>query len=135
MQLDFTLAPSSESIDWLTQNINDEPGTFSQAYPFAFFMRDGPKALVAGCNGSVIFGSIYTDQLWVAKDYRRRGLGKQLMEAVHTYGKSLGCLFATVNSMSFQHTRAFYESLGYSLEYERSGYAGGASCLFFKKYL
>lgn len=133
MQLEFSLSPSSEDIHYLTEAMNAEPGTPGKAYPFAFFMRDALAQLIAGCNGSVIFGSIYTDQLWVDQQYRPQGLGKQLMEAVHAYGKKMSCSFANVHTMSFQKTRGFYENLGYSLEYERPGYAEGASCLCFRK--
>jgi hypothetical protein len=47
-------------------------------------------------------GSIYTDQLWVHPGSRKKGLGHQLMEAVHDYGRKLGCRIATVATMSFQ---------------------------------
>ncbi len=133
MQLEFTLSPALEDIGYLTEAINAEPGVPDKAYPFAFFMREEQGQIIAGCNGSVIFGSIYTDQLWVDRQYRRQGLGKQLMAAVHAYGKKVGCNFASVHTMSFQNTRGFYESLGYTLEYERPGYLGGASCLCLKR--
>jgi len=40
---------------------------------------------------------------------------------------------ATLFTMSFQGARTFYEKLGYKLEYERKGYASGASLLFLKR--
>jgi GNAT superfamily N-acetyltransferase len=80
--------------------------------PFAFFIRDEKNQIIAGCNGSVIFGSIYTDQLWVHPDHRKNGLGHQLMEAVHDYGRRSGCSMATVATMSFQGAKSFYEKLG-----------------------
>lgn len=73
-------------------------------------MRDEHNQIIAGCNGSVIFGSIYTDQLWVHPDHRRIGLGHQLMEAVHDYGRKSECSMATVATMSFQGAKTFYEN-------------------------
>jgi GNAT superfamily N-acetyltransferase len=135
MNIEFTLAPSSKDIDFLTQKINEENSELGEAHPFAFFIRDESDNIIAGCNGSIIFGSIYTDQLWVHLDHRKQGLGHQLMEAVHDYGRKLGCSMATVNTMSFQDARAFYEKLGYIVDFERFGYNKNSSLLFMKKEL
>ncbi len=121
-----------EDIDFLTEKINDETPEYGNAYPFAIFVRD--KEIIAGCNGSIIYGTIYTDQLWVHPDYRSRGLGKELMEKVHAYGKQEGCALATVATMSFQAAH-FYQKLGYIEDFARPGYVKNSSCLFFSKSL
>ena len=112
MEIEFTNYPDTTDLDLLTQKINQESESFGAAYPFSFFIRDEAKNIIAGCNGSVIFGCIYTDQLWVDINYRKKGLGKQLINAVHEYGKKSGCSMATVNTMSFQNGKTFYEKLG-----------------------
>lgn len=134
-KIEFTKMPSTTDIDFLTQKINEETPEFGASYPFAFFITDEHNNIIAGCNGSVIFGSIYTDQLWVHKEYRKRGLGNKLMEAVHEYGRENGCLIGTVSTMSFQHAKEFYEKLGYVCDFERHGYEAHSSCLFMKKKL
>ena len=83
----------------------------------------------------MIFGSIYTDQLWVHPAHRTNGLGHQLMEAVHDYGRKLGCRIATVATMSFQGAKTFYKKLGYGLDFERPGYAQNSCCYFMRKEL
>ena len=88
VNIQYTSTPASEDIDFLTQKINQETPEFGEVNPFAFFIRDERNQIIAGCNGSVIFGSIYTDQLWVHPNYRKNGLGHQLMEAVHDYGRT-----------------------------------------------
>jgi GNAT superfamily N-acetyltransferase len=133
--LEFTTSPVTADIDFLTQKINEESTDFGLATPFAFFMRDERGNLIAGANGSVIFGCIYTDQLWVDKNYRRSGLGKKLMDHVHEYGRKAGCRIATVNTMSFQSGKDFYEKLGYSVDFECFGYKQNSSCLFMRKEL
>ncbi|WP_371219443.1 GNAT family N-acetyltransferase [Orientia tsutsugamushi] len=90
---------------------------------------------MAGCNGSVIFGSIYTDQLLVHPAHRKNGLGHKLMEAVHDYGRKSGCLIATVATMSFQGAKTFYEKMGYLVDFERSGYTHSFSCILLKRSL
>ncbi len=131
--IEFISSPTATDIDFLTQKINQETPEFGEARPFAFCIRDDQNQIIAGCNGSVIFGSIYTDQLWVNPNHRNKGLGKQLMAAVHEYGGKVGCSMATVATMSFQGVKAFYEKLGYVSDFEREGYTGNASCLFMRK--
>lgn len=135
MKLEFTTSPVATDIDFLTKKINQETPEFGEAHPFAFFIRDEKNQIIAGCNGSVVFGSIYTDQLWVHPDHRSIGLGHQLMEAVETYGRKSGCRIATVATMSFQGAKTFYEKLGYISDFERPGYTRGSICHFMRKEL
>ena len=135
MSLEHTSTPATEDIDFLTQKINQETLSFGEAHPFAFFIRDDKNKIIAGCNGSVIFGSIYTDQLWVHPAHRKNGLGHKLMEAVHDFGRRSGCRIATVATMSFQGAKTFYEKLGYVSDFERPGYTQNSSCIFLKRSL
>jgi GNAT superfamily N-acetyltransferase len=135
MNIEFTSIPASEDIDFLTQKINQETPEFGEAHPFAFFIRDEKNQIIAGCNGSVIFCSIYTDQLWVHPAHRRSGVGHQLMDAVHDYGRKSGCSMATVTTMSFQGAPSFYEKLGYVQDFKRTGYVNGSNCIFMRKAL
>ena len=146
INIEYTSTPTSADIDFLTQKINQETPDFGSAHPFAFFVRDEHNQIIAGCNGSVIFGSMYTDQLWVHPDHRKKGLGHKLMEAVHDYGRKSGCAMATVATMSFHQptpkgfgltrgAKAFYEKLGYISDFERHGYTQNSSCIFLKRSL
>ncbi|MFM8454515.1 MAG: GNAT family N-acetyltransferase [Gammaproteobacteria bacterium] len=145
VNIQYISTPASADIDFLTQKINQETPEFGEAHPFAFFIRsayakassdmDEKNQIIAGCNGSVIFGSIYTDQLWVHPDHRKNGFGHQLMEAVHDYGRRSGCSMATVATMSFQGAKTFYEKLGYVSDFDRPGYTQNSSCIFLKRSL
>mgnify|MGYP000912484932 CR=1 FL=1 len=136
MNIILTEEPQSEDIDFLTHAINQEASKeYGSAHPFAFFARSEDNNIIAGCNGSVIYGTIYTDQLWVDAKHRKTGLGRMLMERVHEYGLIKGCKIATVATMSFQGAQNFYEKLGYTVDYARAGYANGATCLFLSKRL
>ena len=133
--IERSLSLSNPDIDFLSQQINQETPAFGSAYPFGFFVRDDQNSIIAGCNGSVVFGVIYSDQLWVHSDYRKQGYARKLMESVHDYGREVGCTMATVQTMDFQNARLFYENMGYVCDFERPGYAKGSKCLFLKKYL
>lgn len=135
MQIIHTDNPSSIDVNFLTHKINQEKPEYGSAYPFAFFMRDENEHIVAGCNGSVVYGSIYTDQLWVSPTHRRKKLAVTLMEKVHDYGIENGCTMAVVATMSFQGVVSFYERLGYTIDFKREGYAHQSACYFLIKSL
>ncbi|GAB4232781.1 MAG: hypothetical protein Tsb0021_11530 [Chlamydiales bacterium] len=132
-KIEFNKNPSSDDIDFLTRKINDETVEFGSAYPFGIFIRDDDNNLIAGANGFVIYGSIYTDQLWVKKECRGQGYGREIMDKVHEFGKSEGCKIATVQTMDFQNVANFYRKLGYRTDFKRPGYTSGSSCIFMKK--
>lgn len=115
--------------------INNENAKWPNCEPFGFQINANDGTLVAGCNGFVLFGTIYTDQLWVHPNYRKQGLATQLMNQVHTYGLQKECVMATVNTMSFQNALNFYLKLGYQIEFERQGHTNNSTCYFLKKEL
>lgn len=122
----YLIEPITPSeIETITHAINAETPDFGQAYAFGFAMRNPAGEMIAGVNGSVIYGVVYTDQLWVHPSYRKQGLGRALMEHVEAYGREQGCTMATVATMSFQHAQRFYETLGYQVDFVREGYVGG----------
>ena len=126
---------SSTDIDFLTTMINQETKEFGDACSFAFCIPSEDSRIIAGCNGSIIYGSIYTDQLWVHPDHRKRGLGQRLMNHVHDHGRKQGCTMATVNTMGFQNAEKFYQKLGYEVDFIRHGYINNSHYLFLKKML
>lgn len=134
VQFETTTSPTTQEIDFLTQKMNEETASKGKAYPFAITAREESGEVVAGCNGSVIFGSIYTDQLWVHSSYRGKGIGAKLMEKVHEFGREKGCNLATVTTMSFQ-APGFYKKLGYQVDFSREGYDKNALCIFMSKHL
>lgn len=135
MKIEFSSTPKEQDIALLSQGINQEIPDYQAPHPFAFFIYEENGEMIAGANGSVIFGAIYTEQLWVHSKHRKKGLASQLMEEIHQYGRKEGCQLATVTTMSFQDAQVFYEKLGYTVDFERPGYIDGAKAIFLRKKL
>lgn len=138
LTIDRIQSLSYEEIDFLTEQMNEEAqslGIFTEAFPFSFSVRGACGNILAGCQGALEYGAIYTDKLWVHPDCRNQGLGRVMMEKVHSLGRESGCALAAVLTMNFQGTRRFYEQLGYVCDLERPGYANNSVCLFLKKAL
>lgn len=132
LKFEITEFPNPEDEDFLTKKINEETPNQGYAVGFAVFIRDNKDVIVAGGNGSIIYGSIYTDQLWIRPELRRQGIGERLMSYVEEYGKKKGCTLSTVTTMSFQAPK-FYLYLGYKIDFSREGYNQGSSCIFMSK--
>jgi GNAT superfamily N-acetyltransferase len=62
---------------------------------------------------------IEPDNVFILPEYRRLGYGKQLLEWVYRYGKSLGCIASELNCyISNEAGNAFWEREGF----EKIGY-------------
>lgn len=101
-------------------------------YWFGFIERDDGKAFVAEVNGKVIgvAGATIPQQpkppflkdktrctlstIVVTQSYRRKGVGRQLINAVESYARSQGAEEVILDVMHFnQSAVGFYKSIGY----------------------
>jgi len=131
-KIEKTLSPKNSDVEFLLKKIIEEYPKYGVDSPFAFFIRDDEKKIIAGVYSAIIYGVVYTVRLWVDERYRNQGLASQLMNNVHEFGRTEGCKIATANTMSFQ-AEGFYKKLGYKKDFERSGYAKNSSVLFMSK--
>src|SRR5229473_8542266 len=67
---------------------------------------DQKGKMVGGIFGFTYWNCLIVDSLWVDKKYRKRGIGKSLIQLAETEGRKKGCNFAYLNSSSLQ-TPAF----------------------------
>lgn len=86
--------------------------------------------------GAIIFHLVWETvqirQLFIEAPFRKQGLGTILMNMALNVGKEADCRVAFVETMSFQ-AKAFYEQLGFTLEYSRSGFANNFQLHLLKK--
>ena len=80
----------------------------------------------------VFWGQLHIKYLFLNENYRGRGLGCQLMNHALEFGKKRGCRFAFVETMSFQ-APAFYQKMGFTIEFSRAGFAKNTSFHYLKK--
>lgn len=138
MKIEFVEPPSWDSINFLGQEIDkdiEKLGRSDKMKYLGFFIKNDEGDTLGGCNGFTLCGCIYIDQIWVHESLRGRGFGRQLMEKMHDYGRSLGFRMATLQTLNFQGKRGFYEHLGYKCDLERPGYSNGAVLLGMRKEL
>jgi GNAT superfamily N-acetyltransferase len=80
-------------------------------------IKDESGKIIAGLIGGTYWGWLYVDRLWVDKSYRKKGIGKSLLEKAENEAKRRGCLNAHLDTMSFQALE-FYKKQGYIVKCE-----------------
>jgi GNAT superfamily N-acetyltransferase len=96
------------------------------------FLRDSEGQIVGGAHGWTAFGWLHIDVLWLREDLRRKGMGRQVLEATEQEAKKRGCKFAELETFSFQ-ALGFYQRNGYTIFGELGHIAGEHRWYFLKK--
>lgn len=77
---------------------------------------DKPVGLIGGAVAYFIFGGIkYATEVawWVEPEYRKSGVGKELIEAFEYWAKQIDCKFVSMSALDKELPK-FYEKLDYS---------------------
>lgn len=82
----------------------------------------------------LFWGQLHIKYLFVEQKYRRQGIAQQLMNHALGFGRQRGCHFAFVETMNFQ-APDFYQKMGFTIDFSRSGYAKNTSFHYLKKSL
>jgi GNAT superfamily N-acetyltransferase len=97
----------------------------------------GIKTIFAALDGSTIAGTVILEKAWapnqphrgdIAKmlvhtDYRRKGVGKLLVNALIERAKAMGLTLLTFDTVSGSPAESFYEGLGFTAVGRIPGYA------------
>lgn len=103
----------------------------------AIIVRDPDTGEVSsGVWGSILYGWLFIELLYVALSDRRRGLGSRLLAAVESAAREQGCMGVWLTSYTFQ-APGFYKKHGYEefgeLESSVSKGAADTRLGFFRK--
>lgn len=97
----------------------------------AFVAHDSSQ--FAGCvTASILWKALQIRHMFIEDSYRRQGLGRLLIQKALDYGRLHECPIAFVDTFSFQ-ALGFYQKLGFTLEFTRTGFPHGHSLHYLKK--
>lgn len=99
--------------------------------PLAFELRDDNK-LLSVVVVQLFWGQLHIKYVFTPPANRNKGYASKLMAHIFEYGKSKGCSFAFVETMSFQAPE-FYQNLGFKIELKRDNYIKNLSFIYLKK--
>lgn len=112
---------------------NETFGSDGDFNSFAYAVKEEEKT-IGVIMAKTFYGALHIRQLFLEKKLRGKGYGTLLMDKAMKGGKKFGCSFAHLETMNFQ-ALAFYQKLGFSLEFTREGYHQGVSMHYLRKKL
>ena len=132
--LEFYASPAPETRATLAREINDFN---SRAFPyaptrFAFLSRDERGTLQAGVMGSLSWGWLFVEAVWVSDALRGRGMGRALMGAAERHARESGSHSVWLDTF---RARDFYLGLGYEAFGVLDDYPHGQQRTFMRKRL
>jgi GNAT superfamily N-acetyltransferase len=107
---------------------NEAAAPLHEVRPLACIARTAEGGVIGGVIGGAVGRSwgacCELQQLWVAPEERRRGLGARLVRAFEAHGQSRGCHRFYLETFSFQ-APSLYRALGYVAVLELPGFPHG----------
>lgn len=129
--------PREEDKQVLFEGLTDEAYLKKKMDPiksFGIFIKDDNGVVVGGASGVTYYGCLFVDMLWIKKELRHKGFGKDLMLEAEKIGRERDCSFATVGTMDWE-ALPFYQKLGYEIEFVREGYVNESKFYMLRKEL
>lgn len=101
---------------------------------YFFAAHDDDEKIIAAISGFDNFGPAEIGGLWVDEKYRHQGYGKALIAKAIEWAQQKGCKAVTVFTIKEWPACAWYQKLGFVIEYERPGHANNTiGCYLIKK--
>jgi GNAT superfamily N-acetyltransferase len=80
----------------------------------AVLLKDDDGNTIGGLWGTILFGWLQIELLFLPEDWRGKSLGSAIVERAEALAIARGCIGASLDTYSFQ-ARGFYEKLGYRI--------------------
>jgi GNAT superfamily N-acetyltransferase len=103
---------------------NDAAAPLHEVRGLFVFARAAGGAVLGGAIGRSWGQCCELEQLWVAEEQRRQGLGRELLRHFEAEARRRACTLVYLDTWSFQAPR-FYEKLGYRGVLEVAGFGPG----------
>ena len=127
--------PSAEDVSYRSQQFrafnNQQCGIFPSK-ELHFFVFSPDRKIIGGLVGSISWGWLHVDTLWLAEPYRKNGLGTSLMDQAEAEASAMGVEQAYLETTDFQAV-GFYEKHGYRIFSQLENQPPGHICYYMKK--
>jgi ribosomal protein S18 acetylase RimI-like enzyme len=86
----------------------DTPGP----QPVSVMVKNKNDEKIAGAYAHAYLNVLHIYGCWVHKDYRKKGIGKEIGKKLEKLAEKYKCHTATMETHSFQMTKSFYKRVG-----------------------
>ena len=100
--------------------------------PISFYIEDSFGNIISAVVCNVFHGSLHIKYVWTHKDHRNKGYAINLMKEAFDFAIEREFPFAFVETMNYQ-APAFYQKLGFEIEFIREGYSHSSSFYYMRK--
>ncbi len=101
-------------------------GLDATAGSYFFAVYDDNKKILGAITGFDNFGPTEIGALWVSEAFRGHGYGRALTDKAEEWARLKGSTMLTVFTLKDWPVCAFYQKLGFTIEFEREGHAKGS---------
>ncbi|MFE3577339.1 GNAT family N-acetyltransferase [Lysinibacillus sp. NPDC059133] len=102
--------------------------------PLNLIVTDLQQQWIGGITAEVYWGWVEINKFWFSEDYRKKGIGGQLLTKAEETAKQMGATKALLTTYDFQ-ARTFYEARGYQVVGEIKDYPPSSSYFTMVKHL
>lgn len=130
-------APKQADVDFVGQQLaafNESQAGDARYRRLVILVRDDGEQIVGGLVGSLYWGWLAVDLLWVHEALRGQGYGNQLLQMAEQEAIARGCHNAHLDTLSFQ-ALDFYQKRGYKIFGQIDGLPPGHARYYLKKKL
>ena len=131
MKIELAVSPDDADLKIINEGIksyNQEylPGevVFEPDTRFAVFAKNSEGKVVGGIRANAFWNYCILELVWISKDARGLGVGRQLLAKMESHCRDLGCEYIRTETVSFQ-ARPFYEKMGFRVFGELEDYPKG----------
>ena len=115
----FEIIPTNDTdVEWIENNMK----LFDKDYlpeenirHINYLVRDNNGEPIGGILAMTRYNTACINTIWIRADYRKKGIGKYLIEMVENKAKEYGCIISSLGTFEKFNTKEFYESLGYTV--------------------
>ena len=126
--------PTEEDVAYLSQQFrayNDQQSGVFPSKSLHLFAYTSNHQIIGGLAGSIFWGWLHIDTLWVAQSYRQDGIGTSLMDRAEAEAIAMDVEKAYLETTDFQAV-GFYEKRGYRVFAQLEDQPPGHICYYMK---
>jgi len=132
--IDF-VEPKEDYIDPFSGKHKSTSFYKGETFGFLLTLNREIIGVAKGTMRTMTLGATSVFSVIVKKEHRSNGYGKLLTNTVLEHAKKQGCTFATLDTFGFQAPKFYEKKLGFTIDFERSGYEQGRKLYFMSKKL
>ena len=99
---------------------------------FCFTAENEEGEIIGVVTGKAYYDEVHVDDLIIDENYRRKGIGRELIRTIEDAYRDKGYSFITLSTFGFQ-APDFYKKLGYQIEFIRENKDPRLNKIFMKK--